>query len=198
MDVDTGGGEILYRLQPPEGSVAVEDWATNIPIAATRLAPLGVAVRQRIDGALPMEDKSVDAVLNRHGDLDLVEAERVLRPGGVLFSQQVAIGNEAEIEEAFGVHPTAFPHARRNVADLTSQVAAAGLAADLVAEAVSVTRYLDVGALVLQLRAVPWQVPGFSSNANMDTLWRIHCRIEQAGSFDVHSKRLLMEAHKPN
>jgi len=184
LDVDTGGGEILARLTPPSGSIAVEDWSTNIPIAAACLEPMGVSVRQRVGGELPVGDISVDVVLNRHGDLDLEETARVLRPGGVLVSQQVAMENESEIGEAFGVQPTMFPNAIRDRADLALRVKAAGLIADLSAEAVIVSRYLDIGALVLQLRAVPLQVPGFST--------------DDAGSFDVHSKRLLLLAHRAN
>lgn len=197
LDVDTGGGEILARLSPPAGSIAIEDWSTNIPIARARLDPLGVSVRQRTGGRLPVADGSVDLVLNRHGELDLAETARVLKPGGVIVSQQVAMGNESEISDVFGVEPTVFLHAVIDVADLNARVEAAGLMADLGAEAVVVTRYLDVGALVLQLRAVSWQVPGFTVDAHLDVLWQIHRQIESTGSFDVHSRRVLLVAHRP-
>ncbi len=145
-DVDTGGGEVLARLAPPAGSVAVEDWPTNIPIATARLEPIGIRVRQRVDGRLPVADADVDLVLNRHGDLDLTEAARILRPGGVLFTQQIAAVNEPEIGEALGIPATSFPNAVRDLDDLTARVEAAGLVCELRAQAVVVTRYLDVGA----------------------------------------------------
>lgn len=198
LDVDTGGGEVLARLQPPAGSVAVEDWPTNIPIAGTRLTPLSVEVRQRLNGKLPVEAASVDLVLNRHGDLDLTESARVLRPGGRLLTQQVAPENESEIAQAFGMPTTMFPNTFADLAGLGSAATSAGLLAELQAAAVTVTRYLDVGALVLQLRAVSWQVPDFTTDAYRDVLWRIHCQIEDTGSFDVHSRRLLLEAHRPS
>lgn len=196
LDVDTGGGEVLSRLTPPAGSIAVEDWSVNIPIATTRLGPMGVSVRQRWDGKLPTEEASVDLVLNRHGDLDLAETARVLRPGGAVLSQQVAEENESEIAVAFETQPAVFPNAVHGLVDLASRVKTAGLVADLRAEAVTLTRYLDVGALVLQLRAVPWQVPGFTTDTYLEALWRIHLQIETAGSFDVHSRRLLLLAHR--
>lgn len=109
LDVDTGGGEVLARLSPPAGSVAIEDWSTNVPIARARLDPMGVSVRQRTGGRLPVADGSVDLVLNRHGELDLAETARVLRPGGVIVSQQVAGDNESETSDAFGVEAVSFP-----------------------------------------------------------------------------------------
>jgi SAM-dependent methyltransferase len=195
-DVDTGGGEVLARLAPPAGSVAVEDWPPNVPIAAARLRPLGICVRGRVDGRLPFDDAEVDLVLNRHGDLDLAETARVLRPGGVLLTQQIAARNEPEIGEAFGVRATSFPNALRDLDDLAARTEAAGLVAELSAQAVIVTRYLDVGALVLQLRAVPWQVPGFDAAASLDVLRHIHRHIEELGSFDVTSSRFLLQARR--
>lgn len=196
-DIDTGGGEVLARLAPPPGSIAVEDWEPNVPVATDRLAPLGIDVRRRVDGRLPLGDADVDLVLNRHGDLDLDETARVLRPGGVLLTQQIAARNETEIGDAFGVPATRFPNAVRDLDDLAARVAAAGLVAELSAQTVVVTRYLDVGALVLQLRAVPWQVPGFDVDASLDVLWRIHRGIEERGSFDVRSSRFLLLGRRP-
>ncbi|WP_066582589.1 class I SAM-dependent methyltransferase [Cellulomonas timonensis] len=197
VDVDTGGGEVLARLTPPVGSLAVEDWPPNIPIASARLEPMGIHVRQRVDGRLPVADAGADLVLNRHGDLDLAEAARILRPGGVLFTQQIAAVNEPEIGKALGIPATSFPNAVRSLDDLAARAEAAGLVCELRAQAVVVTRYLDVGALVLQLRAVPWQAPGFDASASLDTLWRIHQRMEACGSFDATSTRFLLHARQP-
>lgn len=136
----------------------------------------------------------VDLVLNRHGGRDLADTARVLQPGGAVLSQQVAMENETEISAAFGVPTIVFPDAVQGISDLASRVDSAGLVADLCVEAVSLTRYLDVGAMVLQLRAVPWQVPAFSVDAHLEVLWQIHRQIEATGSFDVHSRRLLLVA----
>jgi hypothetical protein len=56
------------------------------------------------------------------------------------------------------------------------------------------TRYLDIGAIVLQLRAVPWQVPGFDIDRHRQRLQAIHNKIIQHGAFTVTSHRLLLEA----
>jgi hypothetical protein len=71
---------------------------------------------------------------------------------------------------------------------------AAGLTITRAEEAFPRTRYLDVGAIVLQLRAVPWQVPGFDVDRHRQRLQAIHNQIIQHGAFTVTSHRLLLEA----
>lgn len=196
LDVDTGGGELLTALQPPSGSLAVEDWEPNIPLARKALAPLGVQVKSRANGRLPAQDQQFDLVLNSHGDLDLPEAYRVLASGGVLFTQQVGHDNEIELSQWFGGAPSDFPNVVRDLPSLKERAQAAGLAVDLAAQAVTTTRYLDVGAVVLQLRAVPWQYPAFDVDAQMDALERMHWHITDTGSFEVRTVRYLLEARR--
>ncbi|WAP50741.1 hypothetical protein OL239_12005 [Arthrobacter sp. ATA002] len=59
------------------------------------------------------------------------------------------------------------------------------------------TRFLDVGAVVFQLRAVPWQAPGFDAVSHREHLWRIHEQIAQTGGFEVRSRRFLVKASRP-
>jgi hypothetical protein len=56
LDMDTGGGEKLAGWQPlPPYTVATEGYAPNIPVARTRLEPLGVPVLEvESTGALPL------------------------------------------------------------------------------------------------------------------------------------------------
>ncbi len=47
LDMGTGGGELLAGLAARAPvTVATEAWAPNVPVAAARLAPLGIAVVQ--------------------------------------------------------------------------------------------------------------------------------------------------------
>lgn len=197
LDVDTGGGEGLSRLNPPAGSIAVEDWAPNIPIASTNLAPLDVAVRSRVDRRLPANDAEFDLVLNRHGDLDLAESVRVLLPGGVLLTQQVGHDNEIEFSRWFGGTAKGVRNAVTSLASLRSRTERAGLLPEIVGHSVTTTRYLDVGAVVLQLRAVPWQVPDFDVALHLEVLEEIHRHIQTTGALTVHSTRYLLRANKP-
>lgn len=196
LDVDTGGGDVLAAIAPPPGSIAVEPYPPNVALATAVLAPRRIEVRARTTWQLPVADGEVDLVLNRHGALDLDETFRVLRPGGTLVSQQVGRRNDLELNEALGA-PPAGSDALESVGTTLVALADAGLRVARCEEAWPRTRYLDVGAVVLQLRAVPWQVPGFEVQRHLDQLRRIHHHIRQRGSFEVTSHRLLVVARRP-
>ena len=72
VDMGTGGGERFSRLcDGYRGTaVATEGWPPNVPVAAARLAPMGVQVVHASGLRLPLADGSIDLVLNRHEELD--------------------------------------------------------------------------------------------------------------------------------
>lgn len=192
LDVDTGGGEVLASVEVPRGSAALEPYPPNLPLARERLLPYGIEVRARSDHRLPYEDNAFDLVLNRHGDLEPSEIARVLRPDGRLLSQQVAAGNDPEFNNALGA-PLPVG-GLRGTAEAAALLQSAGLEVVHVREAWPTTRYLDVGAVVLHLRTVTWQVPGFDPDRHRPQLHAIDRIIRTRGAFVVTSHRVLMEA----
>ncbi|NYE71800.1 class I SAM-dependent methyltransferase [Microlunatus parietis] len=196
LDIDTGGGEILGSLRPPTGSVAVEPHAPNVPVAAARLGPLGVRVIERPSERLPVADGEFDLVLNRHGHLDSAEIHRAMTPGGLLLTQQVAAQNDLEFNDALGIPPAFDPTAPISLSRLEEELQRAGLVIIEAREASIRTRYLDVGAVIYQLRIVSWQAPGFDPIRHRSELRRIHDHIVRTGGFDVHSRRFLVQARK--
>ena len=195
LDIDTGGGEVLAAIAPPPGSIAIEPHPPNLPLATAALSPLHIEVRARTDARLPAADGEVDLVLNRHGAFNPPEMFRVLQAGGTLLAQQVGRHNDAEFNEAFGI-PLIDSAALESVDTTSATLSDAGFRVVRCEQAWPQTRYLDVGAVVLQLRAVPWQVPGFDVERHLDEIRRIHRHIEKYGSFDVTSHRLLVLAHR--
>lgn len=195
LDIDTGGGEVLATLGAPAGSVAVEPYPPNVPVARARLQPYGIEVRARSGSRLPVEDAGFDLVLNRHGALDPTEIARVLRPGGSVWTQQVGADNDAELNAAFAAPPpTGGLSTPAAGADL---LRAAGLDVVRADEAWPRSAYLDVGAVVLQLRAVSWQVPDFDVDRHRRRLAEIDRVIRTTGAFTVTSHRLLFHAVRP-
>jgi len=57
-----------------------------------------------------------------------------------------------------------------------------------------VTRYVDAGAAVFHLRAVPWQVPGFDDTGSEDRLRGVDAHFRAAGSFAVTSLSVAIRA----
>ena len=83
-------------------------------------------------------------------------------------------------------------------ADAAELLRAAGLQVLRADEAWPQTRFLDVGAVVLHLRAVSWQVPDFDVVRHRAQLLEIDRIIRTEGAFVVTDHRLLLHAVRPN
>jgi hypothetical protein len=57
-------------------------------------------------------------------------------------------------------------------------------------------RFLDIGAVVYQLAAIPWQIPGFEPAAYAGPLRRLERRIAADGAFTAHDHRFVVEARR--
>lgn len=188
---------MFESLKPPRGSMAVEPYEPNLSVSTRRLLALGIEVRERHSELLPIDDASFDVVLNRHGYLNLEEFYRALVPGGVLLTQQVGGLNDIDFNEALGIPTSVTASTPTTTHDLRNRLSRAGFVNCQVREAKVSTRFLDIGAVVYQLRAVPWQAPGFDAVLHREHLWRIHEHIDQTGGFEVRSQRFLIKADKP-
>lgn len=201
LDMDTGGGEFLAELPfRPAFTCATENYPPNIPIAKARLGQLGIHVYQHeAEGRLlPFEDRQFDLVINRHGEYDLAEIWRVLRPGGVFLTQQVGARNEIELNQflapssqsLYGGEEFSFEsqiHACRQQGFGLLRAESAGVPSD----------YLDIGAVVYQLKVISWQIPDFMVEAYREPLVAMHELICSEGKFTTTEERYLLIAQKP-
>jgi SAM-dependent methyltransferase len=162
LDLGTGGGEVLSSLLDllPEGTVATEGWAPNLPVARARLEPLGIEVHAHdaeVPGArLPFPAESFDLVLSRHEAYDAADVARVLRPDGAFLTQQVGGDDSHELRDAFG-HPA--PHAGITLEAVVHDLVAAGLRVDRSDSFHGRYRFEDVTAVLGYLRRTPWNAP---------------------------------------
>ncbi len=189
LDLDTGGGELLADLAPlPAHTVAVEGWAPNTPVARDRLAPFGVSVVTELPGG----ENEFDVVLSRHGRLPAEDIARLLRPGGTLLSQQVGSDDLAGLNAALGAPA---PHPKAWTAEVAvAALEAAGLEVTDVREERPAFTFHDVGAVVYQLRAVPWQIRDFTPQRYDRELRRLHAQIRDEGHFTAIAHRFLVRA----
>jgi hypothetical protein len=58
-------------------------------------------------------------------------------------------------------------------------------------------RFYDVGAIVYQLKAVPWQIPDFTVQLYFERLGQIHQQIQLEGYVDVLEHRFFIIAEAP-
>lgn len=201
LDMGTGGGEFLsWFTDLPARMVATESWAPNVPVAARRLAPRGIAVihcEGAIDnaaqgsdpgGRLPFRDGAFGLVLNRHESFDAAEVARVLAPGGRFLTQQAGSGQD-QFHALLGLSVPARPAFDLDL--LVGQAVRAGLAVEDAQVSREVLRFADIGALAWYLRMVPWAVPGFDISTHRQAL-------EAAAGRDlvVHQERFLLSGRR--
>jgi SAM-dependent methyltransferase len=195
LDIGTGGGERLLELRGawPPTVVAMEDHPPNTRLARERLGPLGVVV---IDdptsnhAPMPFAGGDFDLVLDRHAAFNAAEVGRILAPGGTFFTQQVHGRSAEDLMAVFGARPQ-WPTSTLD--KYVPRLEAAGLTIVASADWTGQHRFLDVGALVYYLRAVPWTVPGFSVGAYLPQLRALHARVPLA--FTIRS--FMIEARRP-
>jgi SAM-dependent methyltransferase len=200
LDMDTGGGEMFSYFAPfPSVAYATEAYVPNIPIAQERLEPLGVevvALAEDEPRQLPFEDATFDLILNRHGYYWEPELYRVLQPGGVFITQQVGDRNDIGIRELLGA-PNADVHVEwADLAEAVANLEAAGFQVVKQLEDIYPQRFYDVGAIVYQLKAIPWQIPDFSVEVYFDRLKTIHEKIQRDGYVDVDEHRFFIVVEK--
>jgi SAM-dependent methyltransferase len=216
LDMGTGGGERLSRLAPrPRRTVATEGWPPNVPVAANRLRPLGIAVVQDEGapdnteqdpgqrplpgqdgerGRLPFRDAAFSLVASRHEAFRAAEVSRVLRPGGTFATQQVDSGSSDSLRELLGL-PSGdrsgswLPLARRQVRD-------AGLVIERAAAGEEEHRFRDIAAVIYYLRIVEWAIPEYSFEACRD---RLRAAWDQPGRWPLgfRQRLFLLVAVKP-
>lgn len=195
LDVATGGGEIFSSLAPfPGRATAVEGFEPNLAVARRRLEPLGVPVFQgNTRSGMPFGDGSFDLVLNRHGGFRAAEMHRILQPGGLLLTQQVGGDNLADLTAAFGAN-LAYPD--NTLARVRDDLVALGFEVRRGEEWRGPVTFLDVGAVVYFLKAIPWVVQGFDLERHLGVLEALQASLRAGQPLQFTYSRFLIEAIK--
>lgn len=165
LDMGTGGGEYLLSFADllPADTLATEGWPPNVPAAREALTPHGIDVVEYgapdddVDALpMPFEDGRFDLVLNRHESYSPREVARVIRPGGVFLTQQVAGDECAELAEWLGHHDE-LPQV--NLTTFGNELREAGFTILAGAEHRGTYTFSDVAALISYLQLAPWETP---------------------------------------
>lgn len=197
LDMGTGGGEFLASLAPlPPDTHATESYPPNQRIAENRLTPLGVKLHKVIEGnPLPFAGEYFDLVINRHDSFDPVELHRILKLAGVFITQQVGGLDNLELNQILQKE-VAFPFVSWSLAKALTGLYDAGFSVQIAEKAAVPSTFLDIGAVVYYLRAIPWQVEGFDPETHADGLITIHNIIEGEGKFVTTAHRFIIVAKR--
>ena len=199
IDLDTGGGEKLLSLCEhwPARVVATEDFLPNFELAKENLSAAGAEVlKVTVSETVPMPfgDAEFNLVLCRHAAFNSREIARVLSPLGTFLTQQVHGKWLWDLQAAFDSEPQ-YPDvtAVRYVPLLED----AGLEILDVQEWEGRVSFTDVGAIVYYLKAIPWEVPGFTVETHQRYLYAFQERFDAGEELDFFAGKFLIEARKP-
>ncbi len=171
--------------------IASEGWHVNAPIAHRRLGPLDVAVVNASSERTPWRDASFDLILSRHEAIVPSEVVRILRPGGVFLTQQVAKEEWQELA-AFFPERTTFPD---HFTDYRRDFEAAGLTVETQHHAWA-SAYATIGEVAFMLLVSPWEVPGFDPIRDIDRLLALEAAHGGEQGIVMTQARYLMVATK--
>ncbi len=196
LDMATGGGEFLARLEPrPQKTEATEGYPPNIDVAQKRLEPLQIRVHPTEDEfTLPVKNESFELIINRHASFAASELNRVLTSGGHFITQQVGGLNDLELNLLLQAPESEF--SGWNLEAAVDLLKSAGLNIIKSKEDITKTRFYDLGAIIYYLQAVPWQVPDFSVEKYEEELYTLHEFLETQGFMDVTCHRFFLIAKK--
>ncbi|MFN2143287.1 MAG: class I SAM-dependent methyltransferase [Candidatus Promineifilaceae bacterium] len=197
LDMGTGGGEFLASLAPlPPFTVATESYPPNIPIARSRLEPLGVRVVSFTnDNALPLQDNQFDLIINRHDSYSPAELYRLLKPGGRFLTQQVGSQDCIQLNDFLNAPPGTYSESWK-LEDEIKAFRQAGFHVERAEEALLDSIFYDIGAVVFYLKIIEWQIPDFSPERYHERLLAMHRHIEETGAFKAKAHRFLLQARK--
>ena len=190
LDIDTGGGEFLLSLNHPHKiTAATENYPPNVALCRETLLPLGIDFRPA-DGnqKLPFDDNCFHMVIDRHGDFNAAEINRVLKPGGYFITQQVGAENDRELVKLLcGETCLPFPDQYLNIT--AQKFREAGFQILTEAEAFRPIRFFDVGALVWFARIIQWEFPHFSVDTHLEELLNAQRILEENGCIEGTTHR---------
>ena len=199
LDIGTGGGELLSMMTPlPKDTCATEGYKPNVPIARKRLEPLGVKVYQTISARpLVFKNGRFDLVINRHGGYpNLKEILRVLRTGGLFISQNVGDQYNIKLNRLLGAGVESHVISSWNLKVAVKELQNLGMKILIQREAFPMNRFYDIGAVVYYLKAIPWQLKGFSVKKYRGDLFKLHKRMLKEGYIDIPAHNFLIIAQK--
>lgn len=199
IDMGTGGGEVYSRiidgLDDASGRrfLASEEWHVNTPVARDCLAPLGVQVVNASSERTPWADASFDLILSRHEAIVPAEIARVLKPGGVFITQQVAKEQWQELTEFFP-NRTVFPD---HFVDYRREFEAAGMSITLAEHHQWRAAYATLGEVAYMLILSPWEFEGLDPVRDIDALLALEDKHGGEQGIVLTLARYLMIAIKP-
>ena len=195
LDIGTGGGERFsrYCASYRGRALATEAWHVNAPIAASTLRPAGIDVVHCDDERLPFASDSFNLVLNRHSAFQPSDVARVLKPGGIFYTEQVW-DHWRELKRFLPRMVEYRGYYRRNQDDLRE----AGLEILDARTHVLPAAFENLGEFVFMLCVASWTIPDFDPlGGDLPALLEVERELTTADGLVVSDGAFIIEATKP-
>ena len=197
LDIDTGGGEFLLSLEHPHQlTSACEAYLPNVEHCEKRLIPLGINFKANTSyKKLPFTESSFDIIINRHGDFDVNEIYRLLKPGGIFITQQ--IGHENDRDLVSMLLPNAQVGYEGYYLDgVVQSFEKLGCKILMNQEAYPPIEFYDVGALIWFAKIIEWEFVGFNVEACKDRLYQVNQIIKEKGKVQGTTHKFVVVIQK--
>ena len=180
LDMETGGGEILLKLNHPYHLTTVtEGYPPNYDLCLERLEPLGIAVHNVLgEEVLPFEDNTFDIIINRHGSYNYNEINRVLKKNGLFITQQVGSKNNLPLSSLLGLKRESKDF---SLATELSHFIKSGLVILESDEYYQTVKYRQIEAVIFMAKIIDWEFPNFSVETCFNMLQEVESQIIYQG-----------------
>jgi len=198
LDMETGGGEFLFDLNHPYlKTSAIEGYKPNVEFCKNKLLPMGIDFKEA-DGTniLPFDDNKFDIVTNRHGDYNIKELKRVLKPDGIFLTQQVGAENDWELIKFLQPEIKDVAYPKQYLKYRKKELEENGFEIIECDETFQPIKFYDVGALVWYARIIEWEFIDFEVDKYLDNLYKAQEILDKYGVIKGSIHRFYIVARK--
>lgn len=192
LDIGTGGGEFLLSLNHPYKNISVtEMWEPNVKFCREKLSPFGIDVNQTFDDEkLPFGDNTFDIIINRQASYNIKEIKRILKPNGMLITQQVGSLNNERLSKLLGMKNN--NHKVKNLEKILIDADNNHLDVIYSDEYFPYFRFKDIGAFVYYAKIIVWEFQGFSVDKCFDILCDMNKELNKKGYIESLAHRYIL------
>ena len=197
LDIDTGGGELMRRFNHrPDLTAVTEGWQPNIDLLRQTVVKAGVTLYPDQSEQLTLvPNATFDMVTDSHGAMPVDRIGQVLKPGGVLVTQQVGATNNYSLSRFFdATYLPAYPD--NQLLTVVGRLQAAGFEILYADQAFAKMGFKDIGAIVYYATVIPWEFPNFDVAQMLPKLHQLQTLLNINGRITTFEDRFMIIARK--
>ena len=198
LDIGTGGGEFLLKLNHPYSNTYVtEGYKPNYELCLKKLVPLGIKVYNYVGDEHfdKINDNEFDIVINRHESYNESELRRILKPNGIYITQQVGAYNNKDLATFFDdSHIDNFPELTLN--NSIERLQKENFEIIYSDEYYPILKFYDLGAIAYFCKIIEWEFNNFNVLKYIDKFLLLQDELNKNGYIKSTEHRFIIVAKK--